>query len=91
MKRNAPSSKSDKSNFGEVRVQEYLSSMPSSSESSESFHTASPPKKWKPNPMFECPQYHAGPSTPFECRLSQDLEVGSYEQVSDRLDRKSVV
>lgn len=35
-------------------------------------------------------QVHAGPSTPLECRLSQtefgqDLEVGSYEQVSDRL------
>lgn len=102
-----PSSKANSSNvfnFGDNRVQEYLSSL-STSSSSDSTTLSPPPKKRKFIPLTECkaksdsvqqPEFNAGPSSSNDmsaimaCRLSQtefgqDLEVGSYEQVSDRL------
>lgn len=98
-KRTAPASKSGEANvfnFGEARVQEYLSSL-SSSESSDSNHAAGlllspPPKKRKPIPAVDParPGSSRDVADTLVCRLSQtefghDLEVGSYEQVSDRL------
>ncbi|XP_046676934.1 ribosomal protein S6 kinase alpha-5-like isoform X2 [Homalodisca vitripennis] len=60
--------------FSENRVQEYLSSL-SSSESCDSVHAAA-------LTLLACAAQAAGPS---HADFVQDLEVGSYEQVSDRL------
>ncbi|XP_054282176.1 ribosomal protein S6 kinase alpha-5-like isoform X2 [Macrosteles quadrilineatus] len=105
VKRSATAPKSDVFNFGEERVHEYLSSL--SSSSSENSHIlAHLPKKQKLIPFPECKvksvpdSLCAGPSCSqktelIDCRLSQaeftDLEVGSYEQVSDRLPSVSDV
>lgn len=110
VKRAGPASKANNSNvfnFGDNRVQEYLSSLSTSSSSDSNTLPSPPPKKRKFIPLAECkaksdsveqPECNAGPSSSnitteeiVACRLlsqtefGQDLEVGSYEQVSDRL------
>jgi len=88
-------------NFGEVRVHEYLSSLSSSSSDSPLLLSPPPKKRkiiplTECKVKSDSPDCGAGPSShkktteSVECRLSQmefghDLEVGSYEQVSDRL------